>query len=42
VFSDGWLRVEFDESLLGVAPGQAVVCYRDDLVIGGGTVACAS
>lgn len=36
------LSVVFDEPLSGVAPGQAVVCYRDDLVIGGGTVTCAS
>jgi tRNA-specific 2-thiouridylase len=42
VLSDGRLRVEFEEPLFGVAPGQAVVCYRDDRVIGGGTVACAS
>jgi tRNA-specific 2-thiouridylase len=39
---DGRLAVEFSEPLFGVAPGQAVVCYRDDLVIGGGTIACAS
>jgi len=36
------LSVTFDDPLLGVAPGQAVVCYRGDLVIGGGTVTCAS
>jgi len=40
--SHGRLSIEFEEPLFGVAPGQAVVCYRDDLVIGGGTVACAS
>lgn len=36
------LTVTFDEPLHGVAPGQAVVCYRGDLVIGGGAVTCAS
>ena len=36
------LTVVFDAPLYGVAPGQAVVCYRDDLVIGGGTLSCAS
>ena len=36
------LTVTFDGSLRGVAPGQAVVCYRDDICIGGGTVTCAS
>ena len=39
---DGGLTVAFDAPLFGVAPGQAVVCYRDDLVIGGGTLSCAS
>jgi tRNA-uridine 2-sulfurtransferase len=41
-FSDGRLRVAFPEPIHGVAPGQAVVCYSQDLVIGGGTVTCAS
>jgi tRNA-uridine 2-sulfurtransferase len=41
-FSDGRLRVTFDDPIHGVAPGQAVVCYSRDLVIGGGTVTCAS
>ncbi|MDR3685400.1 MAG: tRNA 2-thiouridine(34) synthase MnmA [Coriobacteriia bacterium] len=36
------LTVEFAEALEGVAPGQAVVCYRDDFVIGGGVIQCAS
>ena len=36
------LTVEFSEPLEGVAPGQAVVCYRGDLVIGGGVIQCAS
>jgi tRNA-specific 2-thiouridylase len=41
-FSDGRLSVTFREPIHGVAPGQAVVCYSQDLVIGGGTVTCAS
>ncbi|MDO9107602.1 MAG: tRNA 2-thiouridine(34) synthase MnmA [Coriobacteriia bacterium] len=36
------LIVEFDEPLSGVAPGQSVVCYDGDLVVGGGTIKCAS
>ena len=38
----GQLSVDFAEPLFGVAPGQAVVCYSGDRVIGGGTIACAS
>lgn len=30
------LRVELDMPVAGVAPGQAVVCYRGDTVVGGG------
>lgn len=36
------LVVEFASELEGVAPGQAVVCYRDDICLGGGTITCAS
>jgi tRNA-specific 2-thiouridylase len=36
------LALTFGEPLEGVAPGQAVVCYRDDLVVGGGVIQCAS
>ncbi len=32
------LRVVFDEPRLGVAPGQAVVCYDGDQVLGGGWI----
>ena len=32
------LRVTFDEPRYGVAPGQAVVCYREDRVLGGGWI----
>jgi tRNA-specific 2-thiouridylase len=31
-------RVEFDEPQYGVAPGQAVVCYDGDRVLGGGWI----
>ena len=31
-------RVQFDEACFGVAPGQAVVCYDQDRVIGGGWI----
>ena len=33
---DGRLRATFDEPKHGVAPGQALVCYRGDRVLGGG------
>lgn len=36
------LTVTFDEPLSGVAPGQSLVCYREDIVIGGGVIECAS
>jgi len=32
------LKVEFDEVQYGVAPGQAVVLYRDEVVLGGGWI----
>jgi tRNA-specific 2-thiouridylase len=32
------LRVTFDEPRFGVAPGQAVVCYHEDRVLGGGWI----
>ncbi len=38
VLSDNRLRVEFDQPQLGVAPGQAVVCYEGDQVLGGGWI----
>ena len=41
-FAEGRLTVTFDEPVSGVAPGQAVVCYRGDIVLGGGSVSCAS
>ncbi|NLT28838.1 MAG: tRNA 2-thiouridine(34) synthase MnmA [Propionibacterium sp.] len=33
------LEVELDEPLVGVAPGQAVVCYDRDRVVGSATIA---
>ena len=36
--SDGRLKILFDEPRYGVAPGQAVVCYRGDRVLGGGWI----
>jgi tRNA-specific 2-thiouridylase len=34
----GRIRVVFDEPQFGVAPGQAVVCYDGDRVLGGGWI----
>ena len=41
-FDGTTLTVTFAEPIEGVSPGQAVVCYRGDVVIGGGTIECAS
>jgi tRNA-uridine 2-sulfurtransferase len=38
VLPDQRLSVVFDEPRFGVAPGQAVVCYQDDRVLGGGWI----
>jgi tRNA-specific 2-thiouridylase len=38
----GRLLVEFSEPLYGVAPGQSVVCYEGDRVVGGGVIECAT
>ena len=35
---NGFARVEFDIPQRAVTPGQAVVLYQEDLVIGGGTI----
>lgn len=36
--ADGFARVEFDVPQRAVTPGQAVVVYQGDLVVGGGTI----
>ncbi len=36
--ADGRLRAELDEPKHGVAPGQALVCYQGDRVLGGGWI----
>jgi tRNA-specific 2-thiouridylase len=36
------LTLRFDEPLEGVAPGQSAVCYRGDVVVGGGVIVCAN
>ena len=36
--ADGCLRLDFDEPQRAIAPGQAVVVYSGDVVLGGGTV----
>ncbi|MEX0742021.1 MAG: tRNA 2-thiouridine(34) synthase MnmA [Phycisphaeraceae bacterium] len=35
---DDQLRIQFDEPQYAVAPGQAVVCYQGDRVLGGGWI----
>lgn len=41
-FADDALEVALASPAEGVAPGQSVVCYRGDVVIGGGVITCAS
>jgi tRNA-specific 2-thiouridylase len=36
------LHVSFDSAVEAVAPGQAVVCYQGERVLGGGVIECAS
>jgi len=38
ILGGGLLRVRFDERVRAVAPGQAVVLYREDRVLGGGWI----
>ena len=38
LLSDGRLEVEFEQPVNGIAPGQAVVCYAGDRVLGGGWI----
>ena len=35
---DDLLMCEFDEPVRAVTPGQAVVFYEDDYLVGGGTI----
>ena len=36
--ADGYARVEFDEPQRAITPGQAIVLYDGDTVVGGGTI----
>lgn len=36
--ADGTVKCSFKEPVRAVTPGQAVVFYRDDYVLGGGTI----
>ena len=36
--ADGFARVVFEEPQRAITPGQAVVLYQGDMVIGGGTI----
>lgn len=38
VLADHRLHIAFDEAPFGIAPGQAVVCYDNDRVLGGGWI----
>lgn len=38
VLADERLHIKFDEAPFGIAPGQAVVCYDDERVLGGGWI----
>jgi tRNA U34 2-thiouridine synthase MnmA/TrmU len=34
----GSLHLELTRTFSGLAPGQAAVLYRDDVIVGGGTI----
>lgn len=38
LLSEQQIRVQFDQPQIGVAPGQAAVCYDDQRVLGGGWI----
>ncbi|UQZ89689.1 tRNA 2-thiouridine(34) synthase MnmA [Deltaproteobacteria bacterium Smac51] len=35
---DGLMRIDFAEPMSGLAPGQSLVMYQDDVVVGGGII----
>jgi tRNA-specific 2-thiouridylase len=35
---NGFARVEFEQPQRAITPGQAVVLYQGDMVVGGGTI----
>ena len=35
---DGSVQIHFDQSIRAITPGQAVVLYEGDTVLGGGTI----
>ena len=39
---EGLLEVVFDDPVDAPAPGQSVVCYENDIVLGGGIITSAS
>lgn len=41
ILPDGKIKADFAEPQKAVAPGQAVVIYKDDEVLGGGWIECA-
>ena len=38
---DGLVKVVFHQPQRAISPGQAVVLYDGDMVVGGGTIACS-
>ena len=42
IIDDEHLRIAFDSPVWGVTPGQSLVIYKDDLVVGGGILTTES